>query len=35
MIELKDTLDMFEKNPLSQAVVDNKFTILLVNDGIL
>jgi methyl-accepting chemotaxis protein len=33
MIELKDILEMFEKNPLSQAVVDDKLTILLVNEA--
>jgi methyl-accepting chemotaxis protein len=33
MIELKDTLDMFERNPLSQLVLDNKLIILLVNDA--
>ncbi|WP_321504414.1 methyl-accepting chemotaxis protein [uncultured Methanoregula sp.] len=33
MIELKEMTDMFEKNPLSQAVVDADLNILLVNDA--
>nr|WP_320160299.1 methyl-accepting chemotaxis protein [uncultured Methanoregula sp.] len=33
MIELKDSLDMFERNPLSQAVVDADQKIILVNDA--
>jgi len=31
MIELKDMLEMFEKNPLSQAVLDNELRIVLEN----
>jgi methyl-accepting chemotaxis protein len=33
MIELKDSLEMFERNPLSQAVVDADQKIILVNDA--
>jgi len=35
MIELKDSLDMFEKNPLSQAVTDADFKIILVNEAFI
>jgi methyl-accepting chemotaxis protein len=33
MIELKESLDMFEQNPLAQAVVDADLVIVLVNDA--
>ena len=33
MIELKEMTDMFEKNPLAQAVVDADLNIVLVNDA--
>jgi methyl-accepting chemotaxis protein len=35
MIELKETLEMFEKNPLSQAVIDADLKIILVNDAFI
>ncbi|MFA4877817.1 MAG: methyl-accepting chemotaxis protein [Methanoregula sp.] len=35
MIELKEMTEMFEKNPLSQAVVDADLNILLVNESFM
>jgi methyl-accepting chemotaxis protein len=35
MIELKDMLDMFEKNPLAQTVVDADLKIILVNEAFM
>lgn len=35
MIDLKESLEMFEKNPLSQAVVDTDQKIILVNEAFI
>jgi methyl-accepting chemotaxis protein len=33
MVELSEMLEMFERNPLAQAIVDNEMKILMANEG--
>jgi methyl-accepting chemotaxis protein len=35
VIDLKESLEMFEKNPLSQAVTDADMKIILVNEAFI